>query len=428
MFQSIKSTQFFVGFSLLFCFWGSFFQQSIWSNALFVYVGLILILGLSLCCLLNNSQCLRSVNIYAAIWIPYLLGTMISVIISADIERFTYWFLCFVLIVTARTIELTKSIPYRLLWISGIVCLVGVWVQILLPDIYNEHIVGIFMNAQTIKNWARWSYGYAGFTYQLGMTAIILVYFEAFILYFWKCDKKYFRAAVLILTIISIFLTGKRMLSVLAVIAPIEVYVASDGSIGKKKRNTLLAIAIGLIVLVAIYINIDAFADNKVFGRIARGIIDLQQGEDITTSRSDLWGVAVETWKKSPIFGVGVGKIKAAAGIRTDAHNAFVQVLCERGVVGLLLFVFPLIISYANTVSLFKRNGNKTENVSLKFSFFIQTIFILYSLTGNTTTDRHCFIMYFLAVGIMIVNTRKDYCEEPLINGKNRNFDVSQSN
>lgn len=402
-----------ISFTIVFCLWGWILQQTVYSNVLLVYASFLAILAVSIICIIQCISSFRAVDKYVFLWLPYLVYTMLSVLSQGDIERFSYWFVCATLILVAQNVEISNCISYKVFGISGFVCILGIWIQILFPDFYNTHIADIFVNAQMIKNWANWRYGYTGFTCQIGMTSIILIYFEAYLLYI-KWDKSRRNVAsyiVLIFIIVSIFLTGKRMMSLLAVVAPLVVYVLSEKSINRKRRNVFIGVILALLAIGIFYTNLEALTNSDVFGRMARTILAFQSGEDISTNRSELSTLAIAVFQEHPVFGVGVSQYKAASGAYTDVHNAFLQVLCEQGVFGIILLILPMIMCYMRTISVMKSFSVTADIAPLKFSLCIQTIFIMYSFTGNTLADRHCFIVYFLAIAIMCDYINRLYTE-----------------
>mgnify|MGYP000158085205 CR=1 FL=1 len=85
---------------------------------------------------------------------------------------------------------------------------------------------------------------------------------------------------------------------------------------------------------------IDIFIDVPVVNRFAKSYIGSQMGEDISTGRFDLYEIAYKAFSQSPIFGIGAGLFKEVTHAYTDVHNAYLQVLCEQGIIGLILFSF----------------------------------------------------------------------------------------
>jgi O-antigen ligase len=68
------------------------------------------------------------------------------------------------------------------------------------------------------------------------------------------------------------------------------------------------------------------------------------------TGRDQIWAVAMDEWKRNPIFGYGPNlfdldyRISIGMLFATHAHNEFMDVLARSGVVGVISLVFYLII------------------------------------------------------------------------------------
>lgn len=88
-----------------------------------------------------------------------------------------------------------------------------------------------------------------------------------------------------------------------------------------------------ITLILVIYIFYDFVSDN--YAPYLQRILDFS-GEDIGNGRSVLWSEAIELWWDRPIFGNGF----EALGKFTNkgAHNTYIQVLCDSGIVGFLLF------------------------------------------------------------------------------------------
>lgn len=69
----------------------------------------------------------------------------------------------------------------------------------------------------------------------------------------------------------------------------------------------------------------------------------LTTGSEISTGalggRGHIWKVGLRSYAHHPVLGVGAGAFKAAVGIGKVAHNAFISVLVELGIVGIALFL-----------------------------------------------------------------------------------------
>lgn len=78
-------------------------------------------------------------------------------------------------------------------------------------------------------------------------------------------------------------------------------------------------------------------------------LTNLQEGS--TSERLELWDDAYAVAKTAPVLGVGLGGFAAALDplasyrVPTNAHNMYLEVLAELGVLGLLFFVGVLVVS-----------------------------------------------------------------------------------
>ena len=254
--------------------------------------------------------------------------------------------------------------------------------------------------------------GLAGFTYNTGATASILLYAEAVVLYLRNVVNSYFLKRnifyyiVLIFIIIGVLLTGKRMLSLLAVALPFIVIWFSKKLSGKKVF-IISFIALAAVLFYFYFVShLTELSDTRIFRRFVETYTEIQEGDDFTTGRSDLYAMAIKAFEDHPLTGVGVGKFMEYTKAYTDVHNTYLQVLCEQGIVGLLFFVFPLLYCLRNTVKQLRTIKNTELRPLLSFSLAFQLIYILYAFTGNVNIGCG-FTMYFIAIGVLISVSKK---------------------
>lgn len=152
-------------------------------------------------------------------------------------------------------------------------------------------------------------------------------------------------AGLLTMTVGGIWLTGSRT----AMAATIVATLAAMGALALRarpehRRRALLALAGGVVLAaaaVAVYPSSRNFAVSSS-----------------VESRLILYRTAIHMWREAPVAGVGIGtfwtrsisygsaeidKILVTGRLRENAHNYFLQVLAELGVVGLTLFVAVLV-------------------------------------------------------------------------------------
>jgi len=72
------------------------------------------------------------------------------------------------------------------------------------------------------------------------------------------------------------------------------------------------------------------------------GTIEVEKGQErdnSAESRFVLWGIAMEDYKHSPIFGIGYRVFQNTNRLAKDTHNYYVKMLTEQGIIGLLVFL-----------------------------------------------------------------------------------------
>lgn len=80
----------------------------------------------------------------------------------------------------------------------------------------------------------------------------------------------------------------------------------------------------------------------------------LTTGTEISTGalggRGHIWKLGLQTYAQHPVLGVGAGAFKAAVGIGKVAHNVFISILVELGIVGIALFLGVVGVALANAL------------------------------------------------------------------------------
>lgn len=141
--------------------------------------------------------------------------------------------------------------------------------------------------------------------------------------------------------------------------------------------------------------------------------------DNSSTDRFAMWGLAILNFTKSPLLGIGFLNFReqystnlAAQFIRDltdissyrrlDAHNVYIQVLCEMGIIGFVLYIGAIILLLKYTIKALKY-FSKTQEYQYKYaamlSFCFQVFYLLYSLSGNCLYDM-TFYLYIIAMSI----------------------------
>lgn len=177
-----------------------------------------------------------------------------------------------------------------------------------------------------------------------------------FIMYFLsiksKIIKRIFLLISLTIPIILLYYTASRK-AVLMVVLGISLFYYLKHP-NKKIRN-LIVICLGLYLVYTLMMN-NKDLYNVIGWRIegALGLFDKSNRADSSSLlRAKYIDVGIEAWKKSPIFGYGIGNFSIinlhATGHLTYAHNNFVELLVGVGGIGFIVYYsyyFKLLYEY----------------------------------------------------------------------------------
>lgn len=354
-------------------------------------------------------------NKYAQMWLPYLCLHICSLGLNGHKGDMPFWIISLLLLFIPSQIGRVfkpKVFVYIGLFFAG-----GVFFQYLFPSLYSSFIFPLFIGnaSEVLESLIDSEYGYSGFSPQTGTTAYILLICLSVILAF-KNDKslfnkKYIQIGVLSLFVLAIFLTGKRMHSLISVILLLVSFYFSNSRRNKTQNVIiLLAVFLGCYIILQYFIaNIDQYADNVFLKRFVSSYIDASDGSDITSGRDILYEKAWSLFQQNQMLGIGANNYHSLSGMDISVHNTYLQVLCEEGILRFPFFVLPLIAVFLKTI---KEVGRKTEVCNRNFlllSLFLQIVFILYSFTGNTIVNTSNYIFYFMGISFLAYAKRVQY-------------------
>ena len=141
----------------------------------------------------------------------------------------------------------------------------------------------------------------------------------------------------------------------------------------------------------------------------------LELGKDTsTTNRIKMWKLALEMFARHPVIGNGWESFKYEYYLRLstrtgglydylDAHNVYLQVLAETGILGFSLFMTCIGTTFLITYRILRardRIAGRLDKAAVLYAFMYQVYFILYCATGNCLYDI-TFIHYTAAAGLM---------------------------
>lgn len=231
-----------------------------------------------------------------------------------------------------------------------------------------------------------------------------------------KGSTRRFRKVLLFFTVLSAFallLTAKRGVLVFSIVSIIAMwYVCSrDGQVTRfVKALFYSAVVLCSILILAQFIP-----------AIANTVSRFTDSTDISSGRFMIWARAIEGFKDHPLLGNGwFGFFYDVLNQNTyfgasNAHNIYLQLLCETGVVGFTCVVSFFIVHLIFTIKICRR-VMKCTNPEIRLlaviSITIQIFCLIYGFTGNILYD-FTFISYMLACAIVpVVKNSCQYKEE----------------
>lgn len=337
-------------------------------------------------------------------WIPYLCLHICSLGLNGHKGDIPFWIISLLILFIPS--QIARVFKPKLFVYIGLFFAGGVFFQYIFPALYSSFIFPLFIGkaAETIEFLISSEYGFSGFSPQTGTTAYLLLICLSVILVF-KSDEsflsnKVIRISIISLIVLAIFLTGKRMHSLIAVILLLVSFYFS-ASQKNKTRGIIISLMIffvGYFVLQYLITNINQYADNIFLKRFVSSYIDASSGSDITSGRDFLYEKAWSLFQRESMLGIGANNYPRVSGLDIAVHNTYLQVLCEEGLLRFPFFILPLIVIFVKTIRRIGRMRSSCNRSFLLLSLFFQIIFILYSLTGNTIVNTSNYIFYFMGV------------------------------
>jgi O-antigen ligase len=195
------------------------------------------------------------------------------------------------------------------------------------------------------------------------------------------------------LAIFSVFLTGSRT-SLFAIIPAFIFILLPKGF----KIGQYLLILIFLIISLLV---IRSLLPQAIIERLSTAITSIRT-QDVG-GRFNLWKGTIALFLEHPFFGSGAGAISTVIG--TWAHQTFLSILAETGLVGFLLFISILLIVINQAARLLEKYSG------LWFSVFYTWLIGLLSLSWETKKVTWLFLSFIIIEAIAL---REHYRAEKL--------------
>ena len=344
-------------------------------------------------------------------WIIYVLLNLITIPFSysnfSDAIEIIVSILIFLLLIGMDYNKKLIKKTFMCLNFFYIIVILGCFLQIFFPELLiniNKLTLGsekyqIFYMFYRGKN-------LVGFSYQTAVTGFYLTLFAGYLSVYLFSNaneilwKKIIALIILIMLLIMIFYTGKRIFIILSILG-----ISIICSVYNKKHFFKI-----LLCIIALVIGIWLLLNNTSYGLkiLTRSLVS-----DPTTGRSKINAFLIQCFQEKPILGNGIGSTLTLLKKYQNGHNVYLQLLSESGIVGLGLAIYSFIYSLRKSIKLLKNNKiNKDEKNIITFCLFVQIIFLGWCLTGNPFYDIYPLMIYMICNGIVLNLSTKNMEEK----------------
>ena len=390
----------------------------------FVRAGLILLTIMTVSYKSFWGYRLLTINIIQGLLILFILALfMFTAKINRSFLLISYVFLMFAWIIVSSGYHLSSSLQYlpcfllllipnihkydivfKFLFYAALVCAIGTILQIFYPGLITNIVIPQFHQFNQydllIEN-ARQGVALTGFTYQAAVNAGFLAFGLGYIIISLSVNRSR-RSGKVILALIVLFclaLTNKRAHFGFSFCAMILVYYFSSKGKTRLKR-VILIIFIGILLLFFLS-SLVKVIDFGVLSRFHETLQDIQSGQELFGYRNILHLKALRLFQENMLFGIGWKQFRLdtinSRGDMLDTHNIYLQLLCEVGIVGFLLFVSFFIYSLVKSIKLSSLKTNLHERTMILYALYIQLFFLFYGITGNPLYDSNYYMPYLFA-------------------------------
>jgi O-antigen ligase len=166
----------------------------------------------------------------------------------------------------------------------------------------------------------------------------------------------------------------------------------------RNKTREILAVAGYLVIIYLI--------DPQILGRslIAVKAGSLEQAD----IRSVIWSTSFNIFKDHPLFGIGFGNfpifyqryLKVPSEIFGHAHNDFLNVAVNAGIVGFLAFIFMWVVFLKNLLRRYKEKKEGYAKALILGGVLCVTAFLLASQFQCYYTAAICNMILFFVLGL----------------------------
>lgn len=270
---------------------------------------------------------------------------------------------CIARIWTPDSVAAVSNTPYQTLRIVGILLAMDLYV--ISRDEVLKLIKAFCLGATAFAVWAMITspistYGtllYASRTgQQRNTTGYVLCFSTMLLIYLFKESKKKYWLILSLLNFVSSLLTGSRKI-IFAYIIGILLIIVGQKSVAKTIKY-FAGILIALIIIIPIAYQIPYI--REAFGERLLAVLDDSVYDSSIMFRNVAKENAIRIFKESPIIGNGWAAVRNSfvfRGVSIYAHNNYLEIAADYGIIGCILFFSRNVIYGFNCFRRIKRNN-----------------------------------------------------------------------
>lgn len=330
----------------------------------------------------------------------YLSAFVISIIFSQNrikslVSLGDEWLLIipFLLINNLKDEGFIKKLVNLIFLISGIVAIYAIWQHYTGMDLLRHQQIdpSFILPYKKYRSIAFFdlplTYGF--YAMLMGILSFCLGSWEK------RTSLKIFYFTVATLTITANFFTYTRSTLYAQIFAFIIYFIFFKS---RNKTREILAVA-GYLVLIYLI-------DPQILGR---SLIAAQAGSfEQADIRSLIWSTSFNIFKDHPIFGIGFGNfpifyqryLKVTSEIFGHAHNDFLNVAVNAGIVGFLAFIFMWVVFLKNILRRYKEKRESYSKALILGGILSVIAFLLASQFQCYYTAAICNMILFFVLGL----------------------------
>lgn len=213
----------------------------------------------------------------------------------------------------------------------------------------------------------------------------------------------------MVLAMIAALATGSRSALVLLVFSLvfffIQLILNSDEEFSLKSRSGQIMIGLVSIAIILVINTEFALLLDGIFARFSDTVTESDTSITLENIRLSLWSAGLDMWRDHPIRGIGIAQFDnrldyqlryiSQIGYRgLNAHNTYISVLAETGMIGFILFMTMNVIAVRSFLYSYQ---NTTMSKPLVWTFF--TAYIVMAVGGLFKQDSYERMVWF-TIGI----------------------------